>query len=137
MKHLHKRIWLLALFSMLLCFSFPVSAQAKNVKSIRLSSASLTMKGEEKKTLKVKSVKPSGASKKVSWKSSDKKIVSVSKKGVLTAKKKGTATITTKAVKGGKTAKCKVKVVANKKSNVSFFPLSKGKNGTPAPSGQE
>ena len=45
---------------------------------------------------------------KVTYKSSNKKIATVSKKGVIKGKKKGTATIT---IKSGKiTKKCKVKV---------------------------
>ncbi len=47
--------------------------------------------------------------KKVTWKSSSKKIATVSKTGLVTAKKTGTATITAKA--GKKTAKVKIKVV--------------------------
>lgn len=48
---------------------------------------------------------------KITWKSSNKKIATVSKKGVVTAKKAGTATIT--ATCNGKKATCKVKVKKN------------------------
>jgi uncharacterized protein YjdB len=44
----------------------------------------------------------------VKWSSSDKKVATVSKKGVVTAKGEGTAIITAKS--GSKSAKVKVKV---------------------------
>ncbi|MCM1246341.1 MAG: Ig-like domain-containing protein [Roseburia sp.] len=65
------------------------------------------------KTFKLKaSVKP--AKKKVVFKSSNKKIASVSVKGVVTGKKKGKATITAKVAEGGKKATCKITVVPAK-----------------------
>ena len=45
-------------------------------------------------TVKVKSVKPANASKSVTWKSSDKKIATVTSKGVVKGLKKGTVKIT-------------------------------------------
>lgn len=51
--------------------------------------------------------------KKVKWSSSNKKVATVSKKGLVRAKKKGKATITAKY--GKKKLKCKVIVKANKK----------------------
>ena len=62
--------------------------------------------------------------KKVTWKSSSKKIATVSKTGLVTAKKTGTATITAKA--GKKTAKVKIKVVDPNK--VTKVTLSNGKS---------
>ena len=62
--------------------------------------------------------------KKVTWKSSSKKIATVSKTGMVTAKKTGTATITAKA--GKKTAKVKIKVVDPNK--VTKVTLSNGKS---------
>lgn len=65
------------------------------------------------KTFKLKaSVKP--AKKKVVFKSSNKKIASVSVKGVVMGKKKGKATITAKVAESGKKATCKVTVVPKK-----------------------
>lgn len=49
-----------------------------------------------------------GSSKKVTWTSSNRSVAAVSSSGVITAKKKGTATITAKA--NGVSAKCKVSV---------------------------
>ncbi len=62
-------------------------------------------------TLRVKSVIPSKASKAVTWKSSNKKIVTVTNKGRVRAKKSGTAVITATSKSNSKVkAKCKVKV---------------------------
>lgn len=66
--------------------------------------------------LKVSSVKPAKASKKVTWSSSNKKIATVSKKGAVKAKKAGTVTITAKSKANKKAkAKCKIKVYAQTK----------------------
>ncbi len=69
----------------------------------------------QKVTLKVLAVKPAKAANSVTWKSSDTSVATVSKAGVIKAKKKGTATITAvstadKSVK----AKCKVTVLKYK-----------------------
>lgn len=60
--------------------------------NIKNNSATLYIGGT--KTLSVESKKPS--KKKITWKSSDKSIATVSSKGKVTAKKKGTVTITAK-----------------------------------------
>lgn len=62
-----------------------------------------------KKQLKVKVTVKGGASKAVTYKSSNKKVVSVSSTGMLTAKKKGTATITVTS-KANKKKKDTVKI---------------------------
>jgi Enterochelin esterase and related enzymes len=72
----------------------------------------------QKKKLKVK-----GTSKKIKWSSSNKKVVAVSKKGVVKAKKKGKAVITAKAGKW----KGKVKVVVKSKKTTP-----RPQNSTPA-----
>lgn len=65
------------------------------------------------KTFKLKArVKP--AKKKVTFKSSNKKIASVSKKGLVKGKKKGKATITAKVKGTKKKATCKVTVIKKK-----------------------
>lgn len=70
----------------------------------RLNKSRLTLEVGKTYLLKVKGTKAT-----VRWSSSDKKVVTVSKKGKLTAKKEGTATITAKV--SGKKLKCKVTVV--------------------------
>lgn len=64
------------------------------VADIKLNKTKATLKKGKSLTLKAT---VSGKSKKVTWKSSNSKIVSVSKTGKVTAKKAGTATITAKA----------------------------------------
>lgn len=73
-----------------------VQAAKKTVKSITLSKPAvktLGMKKGESFSLKVK-VKPAGMSKKITYRSSKKAVVSVNKKGKLKAKKAGKAVIT-------------------------------------------
>lgn len=77
-----------------------ISVQAASVK---LNKKKLTLKVGQTYTLKVK-----GTKKKVKWSSSKKSVVKVNSKGKITAKKKGTATITAKV--GSKKYKCKVTV---------------------------
>lgn len=63
-----------------------------------------------------------GTAKEITWKSSDKKVVKVSKKGVITGIKKGQATITAKV--GAKKLNCKVKVKAAVKKSDYVFKVS-------------
>lgn len=81
------------------------SAKKVNAKKLTLKKKKLSMKVGDKKTLKV-TVKPKKAT--LKWKSSKKKIATVSKKGVVKGKKKGTAKIT--VTSGKKKATCKVTV---------------------------
>jgi uncharacterized protein YjdB len=79
---------------------------------ITLNKTKLTLKKGKKFTLKVKKWTPIDVSakyKKLTYKSSNKKVATVTSKGVIKAKKKGKATITVKA-SNGKTYKCKVTV---------------------------
>ncbi len=80
-------------------------------KSIQLNQSTLALNVGQKSTLKIAQWTPKKtASKKVeSWKSSDKKVVTVSKKGEVTALAAGTATITVTNTYGKK-AKCTVTV---------------------------
>lgn len=87
----------------------PAGGEAQAAKKPRLSSKSITLKVGQSKTLKVKKkVKKA----KVSWKSKNKKIAVVSKKGKVTAKKVGTTKVVCKVKKGKKkfTLTCKVTV---------------------------
>ena len=70
---------------------------------VKLNKTKATMYVGKSTQLKVK-----GTTKKVTWKSSNKKVATVSKKGKVTAKKKGKATIT--ATVSGKKYTCKVTV---------------------------
>ena len=84
---------------------------SKKPTKITLSDSKKNLAVGETFTLKVKSVKPSNASKSVTWSSSKKKIATVNKKGKVTAKKTGNVTITAKSTVNKKiVAKCKIKV---------------------------
>ena len=84
--------------------------------SVKLNYKKLTLYKGQKKQLKIK-----GTKKKVKWSSNKKTVVSVDKKGKITAKKKGTAVITAKV--GKKRYKCrvtvKVKAAAKKPTNIN------------------
>lgn len=86
---------------LVILFSFS-GTEAMATKQPKLNETEITMKKGETFKLKV-----SNAGKKITWKSSNSKVVSV-KNGKLTAKKKGKATISAKT--SGKTLKCKVTV---------------------------
>lgn len=106
-------------FSLVLCMSMavtlaavsPETKAAPKAKKITLNAKKQTLTVGEKFKLKVKKVKPAGANKKVTWKTSNKKIVTVTKKGVVKAKAAGSAkvTATSKANKKVK-AVCKITV---------------------------
>ncbi len=85
-----------------------VKKQAAKKVTLNVKKVSLAVGG--KKTLKA-TVTPKAASKKVAWSTSNKKVATVSSKGVVKGKKAGSATITATAADGsGKKATCKVTV---------------------------
>lgn len=89
-----------------------VTVQIVNpVKSLKISAKSKSLKVGKSYKLKV-TIKPKNATnKKVTYKSSNKKVATVSKSGKITAKKKGKATITVTSKSNPKAkAKCKVTV---------------------------
>ena len=100
------------------------SASCKvTVAEVKLNATKMPLQvGKSTKALKVdyKSVKGDTVK---SWKSSDTKVVKVDKKGKITAKKKGSATITV-TMKSGATATCKVTV---KKGEVTTKSLKMSK----------
>ncbi len=86
---------------------FAMPAAPATAKGESLNKTKLTLSVGESATLKVKGLKA-----KVTWKTSDTKVASVTAKGKVTAKKTGKATITAKVAK--KTLKCAVTVKAAK-----------------------
>ena len=97
---------------LLICFSTLISASAATVS---LNSQSISLFKGDKVTLKINGIKSSN----VTWKSSNKKIVTVTKSGVITAKAPGTATITGKYKTI--TFRCKVTVQNVKKLNTLLY----------------
>lgn len=79
------------------------------IKKIKLNIGKVTLGYGEKTTLRY-TVSPQNANGKLTLKSSNTKVAKINKKGVITAKKSGKATITVKA-SSGVTAKCKVTVL--------------------------
>ena len=89
-------------------YNFKIEKHALSVKSIKLSKSSMKIYLGNKRTLTY-TLSPAKASSKVTWKSSDTSVATVSKKGVVKAKKAGTCTITV-TTSNGKKDRCKVTV---------------------------
>ena len=98
-----------------LCLGLTVNADAA---AIKLNKKSLILECGKSANLKV-----TGSKKKATWRSSDSKVAKVNKKGKVTGKKYGTATIYAKVAK--KTLKCKVTVIKLNKQSVT---LEEGKS---------
>ena len=101
-----RRARIAGIIALALCMLF-VSFMDVNAASIRLNKKNVTLTAGKSVVLKVK-----GTSKKVTWRSSNKKVATVSVKGKVVAKRQGKATIYAKLA--GKKLKCNV--VVKKKS---------------------
>lgn len=99
---------------------FVPGQQTEAKAKVKLNKKKLVLTVGKKAKLKVK-----GTKKKVKWSSSKKKIATVTKKGVVKAKKKGTAKIVAKI--GKKKYTCKVVVKAKKKAKVTAKPKAVAK----------
>ncbi len=102
-------------------FSMINEVEAKT--KIKLNKTKITLVKGKSTTLKV-----IGTKKKAKWSTSNKKIAIVNSKGKVTAKKKGTVTITAKI--GSKKYKCKIIVKNPIKLNKTKVTLVKGKSTT-------
>lgn len=101
-------------------------AASKKPTKITLKATSKTVDIKGKVKVSVKSVKPSKASKSVTYKSSNKKIATVSSKGTVTGKKKGTVKITATSKKNKKVkSTIKITVKDLKASSVKLNTTSK------------
>ncbi len=120
-----------------------VSQAAPKTKKIVMNKKKVTLKVGKTFKLKVKKVNPTKASKAVTYKSNKTKIATVSKKGVIKAKKVGKAKITVVSKKNKK-AKATVNVVVKKAASVkvpavttapivSATPVASAAPGTSAP----
>lgn len=111
----------LVLAGALVITSVFVPGQQTDAKAkVKLNKKKLVLTVGKKAKLKVK-----GTKKKVKWSSSKKKTATVTKKGVVKAKKKGTAKIVAKI--GKKKYTCKVVVKAKKKAKVTSKPKATAK----------
>ena len=102
--------WILTFVMML---SILPATQVNAATKPKLSKTKITMTVGQSKKLTVKGISKKQA-KRIKWKSSSKKVVTVTKTGKIKARKTGKATITAKV--GKKKLKCKVTVKKSKKS---------------------
>ena len=101
--------------------SVTANAATKKPKKIYLKATSTTVDIKGKVKVSVYKTKPSKASKSVKWKSSNKKVATVSKSGYVTGKKKGTVKITATSKKRKKVKKTiKIKVTNLKAKSVTL-----------------
>ena len=112
MKKSKKLLSIMTVLLLIVCMAVPVSAATK------ISKKKATLKVGQTLQLKV-----TGTKKKPKWTSSKKSVATVSSKGRVKAKKKGTATITAKV--GKKKYTCKV-TVKNVKNNTNKKPQNYG-----------
>ncbi len=91
----------------MLCFAVMIpstvisAGAASKIKSIKINTYGKNLTVNKGKKVKLNlTVKPAKSAKNIKWKSSNKKIVKVSKNGKITALKKGSAVITAKATDG-------------------------------------
>lgn len=117
-NHKIKKIFAAGLLILTLGFSVAQGTEI-SAASIQLNKKNITLYEGNCYTLKVK-----GTTKTVTWKSSNKKIVTVSKRGKVTARNRGTATITAKAK--SKSLRCKV-IVKKKQATSTPSPVPTGR----------
>ena len=124
-NRIRKSVCVAVLFLLFAAFGFLFAGRTVEAKGAKLNKKTVYLAPGMTVKLKV-----TGTKKKVTWKSSNKKVATVSKKGKVKAKKKGKATITAKA--GGKKLSCKViveKKTTNNARKLRDFVVKKGKKG--------
>ena len=99
----------------------PVST---HVTSVALNRASMTMEAGTSETLIVTVTPSEATNKEVTWSSSKDSVASVDKNGKVSALSAGEAVITVKTKDGGKTATCKITVIAASSSGTSSEDVS-------------
>ncbi len=116
---IRKSITVITIIALTLTLAMPVIAEAAT--KVKLNKSKVTLTITKKKAKPTVQLKVKGTSKKAKWKSSNKKVATVSGNGKVTAKKKGTAVISVKVK--GKMLKCKV-VVKDTRRNASNKPAT-------------
>lgn len=111
MKKFTKKLTAFLLASALVTTMMPATTSQARKKGIKLNKTNITLYVGNTSKLKV-----NGTKAKAAFKSTNKKVVSVSKKGILKAKKVGSAKIIAKV--SGKKLTCKVKVAPMNKSGL-------------------
>lgn len=123
-----RRAWFLmvtVVFALSIAMVCPFAEAAAKAKGLSLSQTSGTIDMAVSKTLQLSAtVTPSTASQSVEWKSSNTKIASVSKTGLVTAKKAGKVTIYARPKNVNKVVKCNLVITDSKKP--SSIAVSKG-----------
>lgn len=105
MRHAGRSITALTLAFSMTVLSLPLSSNTEAAGKVKMSKTKVTLTVGKSVKLKLNNCK-----KKIKWSSSNKKIVTVTQKGKVKAKKKGTANVVAKV--GNKKYKCKVVVKA-------------------------
>ena len=114
----------------------PLSVNAApKLRKLKMAKSTVTVEVGKKVKLKAKK-KPEKAAGKLKWKTSNKKVAKVNKKGVVTGIAPGTATITVKVKTAGKTLKAKRKVKVVSPSSAPTTPVTPT-TPTPAPEKQQ
>lgn len=127
---LTKKKWMALLVAMTMFFSAVglglstsvASAATKAPKKIYLKATSKRVDIKGKVVVSVSSVSPKSASKSVTWKSSNKRIATVSSKGTVTGKRSGKVKITATSKKNKRVKKSITITVKNLKPKVSGLP---------------
>lgn len=115
-----RRKYIVFIVLMLVIFLGQVAPTQVQAAKVKLNKTKATLYVEKTITLKV-----TGTTAKVTWKSNNKKVATVSSKGKVTAKKAGTATITARVQK--KNYKCKI-TVKEPGLNKTFVQVKRGKS---------
>jgi len=92
------------------------------LKEINFNATSLTIKEKASETLSINFTPSNATNKKVTWKSSNNKVVTVDSSGKITGVKPGTATITVVSNDGGYVATCRITVeeISKKVTNITL-----------------